>query len=62
MNCPSIVDLMTADCPDDKRPDQVTVGDLAYLRALYSADLESPVAIERSNIGVMMVRALADRR
>jgi len=59
---PSSVDLMTADCPDDKRPDQVTVGDLAYLRVLYSADLETPVALERSNIGVMMLRAFADRR
>ena len=40
----------------------VTVGDLAYLRVLYSADLETPVALERSNIGVMMLRAFADRR
>ena len=59
---PSIMDLMAADCPDDKRPDQVTAGDLAYLRALYSADLETPVAIERSNIEAMMLRAFADRR
>ena len=59
---PNIVDLMAADCPDDKRPDQVTAGDLAYLRALYSVDLETPVAMERSNIDAMMLRALADRR
>ena len=52
---------MAADCPDDKRPDRVTAGDLARLRALYSAELETPVAIERSNIGAMMLRALADR-
>lgn len=53
---------MAADCPDDKRPDRVTAGDLACLRALYSAELETPVvAIERSNIGAMMLRAFADR-
>jgi hypothetical protein len=59
---PSIMDLMAADCPGDKRPDQITAGDLAYLRALYSGDLETPVAIERSNIEAMMLRAFADRR
>ena len=59
---PSIVDLMAADCPDDKRPDQISAGDLAYLRVLYSADLETPVAIERSNIEAMMFRSFADRR
>jgi hypothetical protein len=59
---PSIMDLMAPGCPGDKRPDQVTAGDLAYLRALYSADLETPVQIERSNIEAAMLRAFADRR
>jgi hypothetical protein len=59
---PTIMDLMSPGCPGDKRPDQVTAGDLAYLRALYSANLETPVAIERSNIEAVMLRAFADRR
>jgi len=59
---PSIMDLMSPGCPGDKSPDQVTAGDLAYLGALYSADLETPVAIERSNIEAVMLRAFAVRR
>jgi len=53
----TIMDLMASGCPGDKRPDQVTAGDLAYLRALYSADLERPVELERSNIANAMLKA-----
>jgi len=54
---PSIMDLMAADCRGDRKPEQLTAGDLAYLRALYSLDLERPLALERSNIENAMFRA-----
>jgi hypothetical protein len=58
---PSIMDLMAPDCSGDKKPDQVTAGDLAFLRALYSANLETPAELEESNIENAMMREFADR-
>jgi hypothetical protein len=53
---PSIMDLMAPGCRADKKPDQVTAGDLAFLRALYAANLETPVDLEESNIENTMTR------
>jgi hypothetical protein len=47
---PSIMDLLAAGCASAKKPEQVTAGDLAFLRALYRANLETPVNLEESNI------------
>jgi hypothetical protein len=53
---PSIMDLLAPGCTGEHRPDQVTAGDLAFLRALYHANLETPVELEESNIQNAMMR------
>ncbi|HEY3786379.1 MAG TPA: hypothetical protein VGL55_13945 [Steroidobacteraceae bacterium] len=47
---PSILDLMSSECGDRNKPDAVTAGDLAFLRALYSTDLRESLALEQSDI------------
>ncbi len=46
---PSILDLMAPDCGREKAT-LLTAGDIAYLRALYKADLGQEMAVEKSNI------------
>jgi hypothetical protein len=58
---PSILDLMASNCGDREKPTQVTAGDLAFLRALYLADLEQPLELEQSSIQNNMMRQF-DRR
>jgi hypothetical protein len=58
---PSIMDLLAPGCAGDKKPDQVTAGDLAFLRALYHANLETPVNLEESNIQVAMMREFSEK-
>ncbi len=58
---PSIMDLMAPGCGSEQRPNQMTAGDLAFLRALYSANLETPVEIEASNIENQMMREFTKR-
>jgi hypothetical protein len=53
---PSIMDLLAPGCAADKKPDQITAGDLAFLRALYRANLEMPAQLEESNIENAMMR------
>jgi hypothetical protein len=58
-NCgvlPSIMDLMLPDCGDREQLTGVTAGDLAFLRALYKADLEETLSLERSGIQDGMMR------
>jgi len=59
---PSIMDLMAPGCSAEKKPDQVTAGDLAFLRALYHANLETPVNLEESNIENAMMREFSGKR
>jgi hypothetical protein len=47
---PSIMDLMAPDCQGRERPAQITAGDLAFLRALYSINLETPLDLEQSSL------------
>lgn len=47
---PSILDLMSSNCGDREKPTGITAGDIAFLRALYSTDLEQPLGLERSDI------------
>lgn len=47
---PSILDLMSSSCGDRGKPTALTAGDIAFLRALYSTDLEQPLGLERSDI------------
>jgi hypothetical protein len=46
---PTIMDLMSTQCAGEK-PLEITAGDLAFLRAFYKADLETPIELEQSNI------------
>jgi len=47
---PSILDMMLPECGDSKELSGVTAGDLAFLRALYKADLEVTLPLERSGM------------
>jgi hypothetical protein len=53
---PSIMDLMLPDCSGREELTGVTAGDLAFLRALYKADLEEILPLERSGIQDGMMR------
>jgi hypothetical protein len=47
---PSIIDLLSADCGGRTPPDAITPADIAYLKALYSADLEKSLIHEEGDI------------
>ena len=55
---PTIMDLMAPNCASGEKSAQITAGDLAFLRATYQADLETPLEIEQSNIQFVMLREL----
>jgi len=52
---PSILDEFAKSC-DTARPDAITAGDMAYLRALYAVDLEESLHLEQADIGASMMR------
>jgi hypothetical protein len=56
---PSILDLMSSGCGTRPRPDGISPVDHAYLKALYSIDLEGKLPLERSQIHDRMMRELA---
>jgi len=58
---PSIIDLMSSNCGDREKPTQVTAGDIAFLRGLYSADLEQPASLEVTDIQNNMMRQFQSR-
>ncbi len=53
---PSILDLMASHCDASDKPDAMTAGDLAFLRALYAIDLRESLALEGSDIRTHMMR------
>jgi hypothetical protein len=53
---PSILDLMASQCDGGDKPDAMTAGDLAFLRALYAIDLRESLALEGSDIRTHMMR------
>ena len=53
---PSITDLMLANCHEREKLTGITAGDLAFLRALYKADIEAVLPLERSDINNIMMR------
>jgi hypothetical protein len=57
----SIVDLLSADCAGRAPPDSVTPADIAYLKALYSADLQMNMNIERGDLHDRMSREVLGR-
>jgi hypothetical protein len=58
MALPSIVDLYAKDCPGRAPPGGLTPADMAYLAALYSADLTVDKPKEQADIAFRMVEIL----
>jgi hypothetical protein len=58
---PSIIDILSADCGARARPESITEADIAYLRALYSSDLEFKLNFERGELKDKMLKALDER-
>jgi hypothetical protein len=55
---PSVMDVFASACPTHDAPDGLTRADMAYLKALYAADLEAKKAGEQSDIAGRMARIL----
>jgi hypothetical protein len=53
---PSIIDLMSPVCGARSDSFSVTAGDGAYLRALYSVNMQQPLSLQRSDIQNKMTR------
>jgi hypothetical protein len=53
---PTVMDLFATSCASGERSMQLTAGDLAFLRELYRANLETPIELEESNIEFAMLR------
>jgi hypothetical protein len=58
---PSILDLMAPKCDDGPKPEAVTAGDLAFLRALYKLDLRVGLDLEQADLRNNMMRQFATR-
>ena len=59
-NCaelPSILDLMSPDCPDAEKPQSLTVADKAYLEGLYAMDIGVIGPIQMSDISDHMMKS-----
>ena len=55
---PSVIDFFAATCPGRVAPNRLTRTDLAYLKALYGANLEARKSSEVSDIASRMARIL----
>jgi hypothetical protein len=55
---PSVMDVFAPACPTHDGPDGLTRADMAYLKALYAADLEAKKAGELSDIAGRMAKTL----
>ncbi|MGA8363605.1 MAG: hypothetical protein WB709_03710, partial [Solirubrobacteraceae bacterium] len=60
LELPSILDLMSPDCPASKKPDSLTAADKAYLQGLYAMDPEEIGSLQRSGIANFMKRESAN--
>lgn len=58
---PSIIDLLASRCGGQAKPAGITPEDTAYLRALYSSDLEMNLNIEQVDVRDRMVSAIEGR-
>jgi hypothetical protein len=59
---PSILDLMSEGCAAGAKPDGVTTADIAYLKGLYSSELEATINLERGDIAGRMMQDLKPRQ
>lgn len=57
---PSITDLMASGCDLRPKADALTAGDIAYLKGLYSANMELVTGLENSHIDNRMMQELGD--
>jgi hypothetical protein len=55
---PSIVDLLSPDCGTRPRPQGITEADTAFLRALYSSNLELKVNFEKGEMRSRMLKSI----
>jgi hypothetical protein len=53
---PSIMDMMLPNCHEKEARTGITAGDLAFLRALYKADLDAVLPLERDSVENSMKR------
>lgn len=58
---PSIIDLMSPVCGSNSTTTALTAGDTAYLRALYSLNMEQPLSLQRMDIHNKMMREFQTR-
>jgi hypothetical protein len=58
---PSIIDLLSSGCDEREKAQALTDADTAYLRALYSSDLEMNLNIEQGDMRDRMVAAIKGR-
>jgi hypothetical protein len=55
---PSVIDLFSPDCSARTSPTSITPADVAYLKALYSSDLERRVSMERGEMRNRMLKTI----
>jgi hypothetical protein len=58
---PSVIDLLSADCGARQKTSGLTEADTAYLKALYSSNLELKVNFERGEMRSRMVKSIETR-
>jgi hypothetical protein len=58
---PSIIDLMSPVCGTNSISTAMTAGDMAYLRALYSLNMEQPLSLQRMDLQDKMMREFRTR-
>jgi hypothetical protein len=58
---PSIIDLLSPDCSGRPAPESITSADIAYLKALYSADMEKNLHIEQIDLHQRMLEGVVGK-
>jgi hypothetical protein len=58
---PSIVDLLSSGCGERQKPPALTDADTAYLKALYSSDLEANLNLEQGDMRDRMVKVIVGK-
>jgi hypothetical protein len=58
---PSIIDILSADCGNRAKPQGITEADTAYLKALYSSNLETHVNLEQGEMRDQMLKSIEDQ-
>ena len=57
----SIIDLLSTGCGDRQKPEGLTDADTAYLKALYSSNLDMNLNVEQSDIRDRMLKSVSGR-